>query len=699
MNPNMPTKQGAAPPVIRNAAPRSAWKVLVPVIAFAVLAVATMVFVAVRSAFSNIKPRPARFRPPSSWQEHVASPRPRSERSYPIQAAPMRTKKVKEKPSGPQTVPPEFSVPGGVFLKNFSVELKAKSSAAVIRYTVDGSEPETNSPIYSGPVPVASTTLVQAKCFEPGLAPSPTATQTYTMLDDSLRQFSSNLPLVIISAFGQPIQHQSYVPASARFINLSGQRSTLMGPADFDGRGEIKRRGYSSLRLPKPSLSFKIEQDGDKKRASIFGLPADSDWVLYAPYSDKTLMRDVFAYELSNKMGRYAARTRFVEVFVNRGSSKLAARDYLGVYVFEEKIKRGTNRVNIAKLTADDNQEPEISGGYIFKRDHDGPPGMNYYRGAPRFEQPVSEESENGFFTRRGLHLFYVEPKEAELTPQQKNWLTQHLNQFERALYGPNFTSQTDGYAKYLDADSFIDQFWIVELSKSIDAFRYSCFMHKDRGGKIKMEPLWDWNLSFGNANYHEGWLTEGWYYPLIRESEICWFRRLIQDPDFAQKHIDRWGELRKDLFAPANLAKRVDQLAALLQESQERNFQRWPILGRSVNPNWYVGDSYADEVNWMKNWIRQRIAWIDRQFPAAPAFSEQPGPVKPGAKLAMRASAGKIYYTLDGSDPRVPGGSVLKKARVYDAPIVIDPNVRVFARVRREDTWSAPTIAQFTNP
>jgi hypothetical protein len=127
-----------------------------------------------------------------------------------------------------------------------------------------------------------------------------------------------------------------------------------------------------------------------------------------------------------------------------------------------------------------------------------------------------SFKEETGFRTSRGVQLLYVDPKEKDLTPEQKAWLTRYMNQFERALNGPNFASPTQGYAKYLDVDSFIDQHLIVEMSKNVDGFRYSCYMHKDRGGKIKVEPLWDWNLSFGNANYHEGWMTENWYWPLL---------------------------------------------------------------------------------------------------------------------------------------------------------------------------------------
>jgi CotH kinase protein/Fn3 associated len=278
--------------------------------------------------------------------------------------------------TGPRATPPDFSKIGGVFAEDVSLELTAKSPAAKIRYTLDGSDPTTASRDYSGPISITSTALVKAKAFEPGLAPSPTVSQTYTTVDAGLANFTSNLPLVIVNAFGQQIAKESTVTASLRIIDSQGKRSSLTGPGDYDGRCEIKRRGFSSLRLPKASFTVKTRNDsGESRKASILGLPADSDWVLYAPYSDKTLMRDVLAYELSNKMGRYAARTRFVEVFVNRHGGKLTRRDYVGVYVFEEKIKRGKERVNIKKLTPEDNSEPEISGGYIVKRDHTSPPG------------------------------------------------------------------------------------------------------------------------------------------------------------------------------------------------------------------------------------------------------------------------------------------------------------------------------------
>jgi hypothetical protein len=295
------------------------------------------------------------------------------------------------------------------------------------------------------------------------------------------------------------------------------------------------------------------------------------------------------------------------------------------------------------------------------------------------------------------LHLFYVEPNEDELTEAQKKWVTRYFADFERSLYGGNFTSPTEGYAKYLDVDSFIDYFWLVELTKNVDGFRYSAFLHKPRGGKITMGPAWDWNLSFGNADYYDGNETSGWYYENLRDNEISWIYRLRQDPDYMQRSIDRWAELRRDVLSTEKILARVDALRAQLQESQERNFRRWPVLGRPIHPNYYVGPTFDAEINWMKLWIKDRLAWIDRQYPATPKISHKPGAVVSGTKISLAGSGGEILYTLDGSDPRAAGGSQAKSAKKYDGPVSIHRETKITARVRRGSTWSGPVTAAFT--
>ncbi len=619
---------------------------------------------------------------------------PRRPRRQPAPAPPTRVERAANEPVGAAV--PIFSPPGGVFTNGVSVTLKANPPAATVRYTVDGSEPTADSPAYAAALAFTNTTLLKARAFEAGQPAGATRSQTYTMLDPGVLDFSSNLPLILINTFNQYVSSDTKIPVSVRFIEPDGQRAWVNGSANFDGRGELRIRGYSSLRFPKHSFTLKTTDDaGRSLKAPLLGFPKDSDWVLYAPYSDKTLIRDALAYELSNKTGHYAPRTKFVEVYVSVGG-RVTRNHYQGVYVFEEKIKRGKDRVDIESLGPDDNSEPKITGGYIFKRDHTEPPDGGSSR---RFRSMgvASGDREYGFMTGRGVHLYYVEPKEKEITPAQRTWLNRHLNEFESALYGPRFASPTEGYAKYLDVDSFIDHHWIVEMSKNIDGLRYSCFMQKDRGGKIKMEPVWDWNLSFGNANYHEGWTPQGWYYPLLRETEISWFRRLVQDPDFEQKHIDRWAELRRNQFAPEKIVARVDEMAAQLDEAQARNFRRWPVLGRFVNPNWYVGRTYRDEIGWMKQWIQQRIDWIDSQFLAAPRLSLKAGAVAAGSPLTLRVPIGRVYYTTDGTDPRLPGGGVSPKARVFKSPMALNQNTRLFARARNADAWSAPVSANYT--
>ena len=574
---------------------------------------------------------------------------------------------------------PRFSLPGGVYTNSsLSLTLSVNSPTAEIHYTLNATEPTDISSVYSAPIVMSGSTTVRAKVFNPGLTPGATLSRNYTLLGSDVVNFSSNLPLIIINTFGLGVRDGIKIRANALFIDTIGGRAALTGAPDYDGWARIAVRGSSSLGFPKHSYAFETQDEaGASANASPLGFPKDNDWILYAPYTDKTLMRDVLAYELHGKMGHYSVRTRFAEVFVDSSGGKLTMADYAGVYVFEEKIKRGRDRVDIASLSPTDENEPEVTGGYIIKKDRLDP-------------------GDFGFSTGHAGVLAYVEPKEQEITPAQAAWLSSWLRQFETVLYGANFRDPVNGYAQFIDADSFIDLHWIVEMSKNIDGYRLSNYMHKDRLGKLKMDPIWDWNLSFGNADYANGWLIAGWYSTQTGGTDYPWFTRLFQDPDFTQRYIDRWGELRQDVFATSNLLARVDELAAFLNEAQIRNYQRWRILGTKVWPNWYVGKTYQDEINWMKQWITARLAWIDANYTPAPGFGREPGPIAPGSVLSLTAPKGLIYYTLDGVDPRLAGGSISPQAATYGAPITLSGNTRVFARARNGVAWSAPAVGTF---
>jgi hypothetical protein len=287
--------------------------------------------------------------------------------------------------------------------------------------------------------------------------------------------------------------------------------------------------------------------------------------------------------------------------------------------------------------------------------------------------------------------FYYVYPDPAEITAAQRAWLANYLNQFETVLSGKTFSDPTNGYAAYIDPASFIDHHILVELSKNVDGFRFSTYFHKDRGGKIKMSPIWDWNLSFGNANGKQGWMPEYWLWPQLTDKEYSWFRRLFQDPDFGQRYVDRWAQLRTNILVTSRILARIDAWTNLLNEAQVRNYERWPILGRQVWPQYTWFNTFGEEVDFMKDWTSKRLSWIDAQFLPAPTISSSgSGPI------TLASPRGEIFYTLDGSDPRQPGGQASANAAKYSAPIVVQAKSRLFARSHEGNRWSAPMVRSF---
>jgi len=210
------------------------------------------------------------------------------------------------------------------------------------------------------------------------------------------------------------------------------------------------------------------------------------------------------------------------------------------------------------------------------------------------------------------------------------------------------------------------------------------------------MGPIWDWNLSFGNANARDGFNPEGWYSSQLDDRQYSWFRRLFEDPDFAQRYVDRWGQLRTNQFTIVKVLARIDELADLLNEAQARNFQRWHVLGRNVWPNAFVGATFGDEIDFLKQWVRQRIEWMDQELMLPPLFSIRAGTINRGAKLELRPRTGKVYFTVDGSDPRAPGGAVSRTAKQYKSSIVLNDTATVTCRATDGTRWSYPAVGKF---
>ena len=415
--------------------------------------------------------------------------------------------------------------------------------------------------------------------------------------------FTSNLPIIIIDTSGEWIRDEPKIPAQMKIIyDESGGRNTLNSQhIDFQGKIGIELRGKTSLGFPKKQYGVEIQDDqGNDKDASLLQLPAESDWVLNGPYWDKTLMRNYLAYEFSNRIGRYASRTKFVELFLNdNGDATIGNKHYVGVYLLIEKIKRGKDRVDIKSL-----KSANITGGYILKIDK-----MDWY--------------ETYFATRHGTRLFHVYPKGHEMSNTEKAWIQNYMSEFEAALAGKDFKDPEHGYAKYIDIDAFIDHFIINELFRNIDGFRNSTYMYKDRDSKLTMGPVWDFNLSMGNPSFNEGWKTDGW---LIYTNPVpFWWDRLLQDKNFTQKLVKRWQALRKDILATSKLLDEIDRTAKFLSEAQKRNYQRWPSHGHSTFGDPLLTNRglliYQQEVQGIKRWLQTRLKWIDTHIASPQRF------------------------------------------------------------------------------
>lgn len=590
-----------------------------------------------------------------------------------------------------------FSVHGGCYT-NAPITLELSAPTGVIRYTLNGTLPNESSAVYTGPLELSSSTVVQARVFEEGLLPGPVGVEAYVVSGSGMAGFGSNLPVLVIQTSGRGIAQDTRVPVAISLFEPFRGRTTLDRPPSLISKAQMEGRGQSSAGFPKQSYNLELNDAyGQDLEQPLLDLPAESDWVLYAPYTDKPLIHNFLAYEMHRQMGHWSPRCRFVELFLDTSGRLDYGADYRGIYILMEKIKVDNHRVAIARLTSAQNAEPEISGGYMIKKDKDSPGDRGF-----------STTGGGGF---SGQYLKYHEPKPREITPAQQTWIRNYLNRFEASLYAADWLTRTgtNHYRSYIEVDSFVDNHWMVEFAKQIDGYRLSNYMHKDRGGKLQMSPIWDWNLSFGNADYLDGQNTSGWYYPQLSDADHIWLRRLISgttwaggnqgDPDFNQRIADRWSELRTNVCSATRVRARIDELAAYLNEAQIREFKRWPRLGQYVwpNPPIYANPTtYAGVVNAMKTWVQGRYTWIDSQFLVPPEFNRNGGGISPGFPLQLTARAGTIYYTLDGTDPRAPGGAVASQARSYTGEIALANNNRVVARARNGARWSGPAAATF---
>lgn len=408
-------------------------------------------------------------------------------------------------------------------------------------------------------VPAAATALPRDALFEAGFDlpadPPPPAT---------------TLPQVVIATDGGvPIT------STETYVNASMTITLADGSASYAGTLRIRGRGNSTWGMPKKPYRLKLDQ-----RAGLLGMPAHKDWNLLANYADKSLLRTATAFQLGERLGMaWTPRTRMVTLRLNG--------DEVGTYQLVEKIEVDPARVAIDELDDDDISPEVVSGGYLLEIDS-------------------RRDCEVLFETPRDVPVCVQAPGHVPAVPQQLDYIAGYLRDTEDAIHAATFADPATGYAAWIDVDSFIDWFLVNELFRNQDAASYSSiWQYKPRGGKLFRGPLWDYDLAAGNVDYGVGPDPEGWH---IRHG--IWYARLFQDPAFASRVRMRWQAVRAQHID--TLPAWIEASAAGLGSAPEANFARWPILDRYVWPNPVFAGSHAGEVGFVKDWLRQRIAWLD---------------------------------------------------------------------------------------
>lgn len=405
------------------------------------------------------------------------------------------------------------------------------------------------------------------------------------------------LPVFSVNTNGVEIVNDPKIDAS---YTITEDGETL-----FSGNMGIEIRGASSQTFPKKSYGFETwDAEGNDIDVALFEMPEEEDWILNGPYSDKTLIRNVLIYDLAREMNHYASRTEFVTMNINGENN--------GLYVFMEKLKRDKERIDINKLKDDENEGEDLTGGYIIKIDkseNEGHTSQNSFNSRYASTTNLSNDP---------TRFLYEYPDADDITEQQKEYISSYITDFEEALVSAAFTDPDTGYASYIDVDSFVDFFILNELSNNVDGYRISTYMHKDKNEKLRMGPIWDFNLAFGNADYCSGGETNVWAYKF---NERCpgdvfhvpfWWSRLLEDPTFVARLKERWSELRAGTLSDGSILSKVDGYLETIDAAANINFTRWPILGTYVWPNNFIGNTYNEETDYLKQWISNRTIWLD---------------------------------------------------------------------------------------
>ncbi len=416
---------------------------------------------------------------------------------------------------------------------------------------------------------------------------------------------SSNLPIIILETEEDYIPDEPKMDAYMGIIfNEDGSENFVDDPFNhFEGNIGIETRGNSTQGFDKQTYSVELRtEDNEDFSTSLLGMGVEEDWILHAMVIDKTQLRIPLSWDLFRGMGHYSSHWRFVELVWNG--------EYRGLYLLCERIKRDNDRVDIARLDEDDLQGDSLTGGYILRIDW-----LDDFEG---FESEF--ESQGGI--PQHYHWYY--PRAENIQEEQEEYIEEYMYMFESAVFSDDYHNEDDiRYTDYIDVTSFVDFLLINEFTKNSDGYKLSTYMHKDRNGPLTAGPIWDFDQTYGLSVVCSSHETDGWMY--LQEQDGCedietmpmWWRAMMEDPVFTNHLKCRWEKFKDGLLSQDSIFEWIDQYVEFLEEPLERNFEQWEFIGEYI---WIepddIPDSYEGEIEYLKDWIHERIAWLDDNMP-----------------------------------------------------------------------------------
>ena len=425
---------------------------------------------------------------------------------------------------------------------------------------------------------------------------------------------SSYLPIIIINTDSQEIADEDRTICSLGIINNTGINNVGDDFNEYNGRISIEIRGQSSMYFPKKSYSFETQDSlGENYNVSLLGMPAENDWVLYAPYADKSFLRNALTYYLYEKMGYYSPRFKFCNLLLDN--------EYMGIYLLTEKIKRDKNRVDVNELEPEDSDMQDISGGYIIQVDRASDNPDKYW---------TSSFNDSIYFQ-------YIYPRWKKINNQQKSYIQEFIYDFEHSILNSDLSSLHILYKDLINVDSFVDYFIISELSKNIDAYRLSTYLYKDHDSidhRLHIGPVWDYNWAYGNSTYCQADIVSGW-----EQETPCgifnpfWYSIFRSDSLFNSLLKCRWVDLRSNLLKEDVIYSYIDSIISVNNYEINKDMRYWGHIENTTHNN---------EIFYLKEWISQRFKWLDENMPGyCEGFSNQ----QKGHLMIVTDLLGRVLY------------------------------------------------------